>query len=211
MILAVPLPTNERPMRVPSTRTWVIISCLLVFLATVNTLVVQRHPAATLTIDMQSNVSSNAKVFFDTGRGFNESESHLRSVTGDQKSHLLFFPFPTKTVRGIRFDPIEKTGIVEIRSAVIERPDSHEVVRKFDLVRIFPLNQIASISMRDGAATITTIGEANDPQLLLPVDTPVTAYYSAAQILSWKVLRLDAIWLLAASALLAAVRYRRRW
>jgi hypothetical protein len=54
------------------------------------------------------------------------------------------------------------------------------------------------------------VGEANDPQLLFPVDTPITAYYSAAQIFSWKVLRLDAIALMAVFVLLAAVRYRRR-
>jgi hypothetical protein len=182
----------------------------MVFLGTVNTLIVQRQAAATLTIDMQSNISSRAKVFFDTGRDFNESESHLREVIGDRDSRLLVFPFPLKTVRRIRFDPIETTGVVEIRSAVIERPDSHEVIRNLDVARISPLNQVALISVQDGAARVTTVGEANDPQLLLPVDTPVTAYYSAAQIFSWKVLRLDAIWLLAAFVLLAAVRYRRR-
>ncbi|MEN3371123.1 MAG: hypothetical protein V7609_3266 [Verrucomicrobiota bacterium] len=197
-------------MRVPTTRTWIIIACWMVFLGTLNTLVVQQHPAATLTIDMQSNVASHAKAFFDTGRGFTESESHLQRVVGDLNSRLLVFPFPTKTVRRIRFDPIETTGVVEIRSAVIERPDSREVIRKFDLTRILPLNQVASISMEEETARMTTTGQANDPQLLLPVDTPVTAYYSAKQLLSWKVLRLDAIWLLAALVLLAGLRYSRR-
>jgi hypothetical protein len=186
----------------------VIIACLTVFLGTINTLVVQRHPAATLTIDMQSTVTSHAKVFFDTGQGFNESESDQRWVTTDRDSHLLVFPFPAKTVRRIRFDPIETTGVVEIRSAVIERPDSHEVIRNFELARISALNQVASISVQDATARVTTVAEANDPQLLLPVETPITAYYSAAQILSWKVLRLDALWLLVALGVAVAVRYR---
>jgi hypothetical protein len=194
-------------MRFPTTRTWVIIACVMVFIGTINTLLVQRQPAATLTIDLESNVNSHAQVFFDTGRGFNESESDLRSVTGDRASHLLVFPFPKKTVRRIRFDPIGATGIVEVRSAVVERP-SHQIVRKFDVTRISPLNQIASISAQDGTARVTTMGEADDPQLLLPVETPITAYYSAAQILSWKVLRLDALWLLVALGVAAAVRYR---
>ena len=198
-------------MRVPTTRTWVTIASLLVFIGTVNTLVVQRHPAATLTIDMQSSVTSHAKVFFDTGEGFTESDSVLHWVIGDRDSHRLVFPFPAKTVRNIRFDPIETTGVVEVRSAVIERPRSHEVIRKFDLARISPLNQVASISLQDGTLRVTTVEDANDSQLLLPVETPVTAYYSAAQLLSWKVLRLDALWLLAALGLGAAARYRRGW
>jgi hypothetical protein len=176
-------------------------------MGTINTLVVQRHPAATLTIDMQSSIPSHAKVFFDTGKGFNESESELCWVAGDWDSHPLVFPFPIKTVRRIRFDPIETTGVVEVRSAVVERP-SHEIVRKLDVTRILPLNQIAVISGQNGTARVTTIEEANDPQLLLPVETPITAYYSVAQILSGKVLRLDALWLLVALSLIAAVRYR---
>ncbi|MEY2482611.1 MAG: hypothetical protein QOK24_1139 [Verrucomicrobiota bacterium] len=198
-------------MRVPTTRTWVTIASFLVFIGTVNTLVVQRHPAATLTIDMQSSVTSHAKVFFDTGEGFTESDSVLHWVIGGRDSHRLVFPFPARTVRNIRFDPIETTGVVEVRSAVIERPRSHEVIRKFDLARISPLNQVASISLQDGTLRVTTVGDANDSQLLLPVETPVTAYYSAAQLLSWKVLRLDALWLLAALGLGAAARYRRGW
>lgn len=198
-------------MRVPTTRAWVTIASLMVFIGTVNTLVVQRHPAATLTIDMQSNVTSHAKVFFDTGQGFNESESDLRWVTGDRDSHRLVFPFPSKTVRNIRFDPIETSGVVEVRSAVIERPRSHEIIRKVDVTRILPLHEIASISPHDGAVRVTTLEEANDSQLLLPIETPVTAYYSSAQLFSWKVLRLDALSLLVALGLLAAVRYRRRW
>ena len=177
-------------------------------MGTVNTLVVQRHPATTLTIDMRSNVTSHATVFFDTGQGFNESESVLRWVTGDQDSHRLVFPFPTKTVRSIRFDPLEISGVVDIRSAVIERPRSHEIIRRLDVTRFSPLNEIASISPRDGAAQVTIMDGANDPQLLLPVETAVTAYYSAAQLFSWKVLRLDALFLLAALGLFAAVRYR---
>lgn len=199
-------------MRVPSTRTWVIIALLMVFLGTINTVIVQRHPAATLTIDMQSSVTSHAKVFFDTGEGFTEPESDLRWVIGDGSPHRLYFPFPAKTVRNIRFDPIETAGVVEVRSVVIERPRSHEVIRKFDLTRIAPLNQIASISLLDGRARVTTAEDANDSQVLLPVDTPVTAYYSAAQLFSWNVLRLDALWLLAALGLIAAARYQPgRW
>jgi hypothetical protein len=192
-----------------STRAWVIIACWLVFIGTINTLVVQRHPAATLTIEMQSSVTSHAKVFFDTGKGLNESESDRREVTGDRESHRLYFPFPAKTVRSIRFDPIEAAGIVELRSAVVERP-SHEIVRRFDVTRISPLNQIASLSVQDKIARVVTTEEANDPQLLLPLDTPVTAYYSAAQLFSWSVLRQDALWLLGALVLLATVRYSRR-
>lgn len=198
-------------MTVPSTRTWVTIASFLVFLGTVNTLVVQRHPAATLTIDMKSNVTSHAKVFFDTGEGFNESESDLRWVIAGRDSQRLSFPFPTKTVRSIRFDPIETSGIVEIHSAVIERPRGREVIQRFDLGRIVPLNQVASIALPDGTARVTTDEEANDSQLLLPVETPITAYYSAKQLFAWKVLRLDALWLLVTLGLLAAARYRQRW
>lgn len=62
------------------------------------------------------------------------------------------------------------------------------------------------LDAQDGIAGAATVETHNDPQLL-PCRTPVTAYYSTAQLFSRKVLRLEAIWLLVALGLVAIVRY----
>lgn len=198
-------------MKGATTRVWLVIAGFAFLITVVNSLIVQQRPAATLTIEMQSSVASHAKAFFDTGDGVNELESDERPVPGGPDAHLLFFPFPLKTVRAIRFDPLDKVGVVEVRSAVVERPGSHRIVRKFDVTGISPLNQIASISVREGSARIATVEGADDPQVALPLESPVTAYYSAVQLFSGRILVVDALCALVALSALVATRRRRRW
>ena len=67
----------------------------------------QRRPAAELVIEMRASVPSQAEVYFDTGRGFNEAESAVQVVLADPIGQQLFFSMPTKTIRSIRFDPLD--------------------------------------------------------------------------------------------------------
>src|SRR2546423_8184769 len=171
--------------------------------------IVCQKPPATLTIEMRSSVASRSHAFFDTGNGFNEAESEERLVLGGVDWHTLYFPFPARTVHAIRFVPLHVSGEFEIRSIVIERSDSHQVIRKLDVSRISRLNQSASTS-RESEEASSPPDEANDSELLLPVDSPITAGYSAAQIFLPRILILDALLLIGAVMVLAATRYEYR-
>ena len=122
----------------------------------------------------------------------------------------FFFPVPTKTIRSIRFDPLETSGTVQISDAFIQRPRTHGLLQRFDLSKIAPGNEIASLVVRDGGLEVTTAGQSADSQLILPWYAPLTIRHSAQQIFSGRFFLMNAIWLLGILLLLAD-RLRNRW
>jgi hypothetical protein len=192
-------------------RRWLAAAGLVVLVAVGNISVVQRRPAAELVIEMRASVPSQAKVFFDTGLGFNEAESAVQVVFAAPIAQPLFFPVPTKTIRSIRFDPLETSGVIQISDAFIQRPRTHVLLQRFDLAKITPGNEIASLVIRDGSLDVTTAGQSSDSQLLLPLYAPLTIRHSAHQIFSGRFFRMNAIWLLFGILLSLADRLRSRW
>jgi hypothetical protein len=174
---------------------WLWVAGFVGFCAAADVFLIQERPAAELAVEMQGSEASQAKVFFDTGSGYNERESVSRFLPADSVTHRLFFPLPAKTVRSIRFDPSEVGGIVQIRSVTIQKPDSHTEVARFDLSKIAPLNEIESITQRAAALEVKTVDHAVDPQLLLPLQAPLTIYHSAGEVFSRSNLRAG-IWFL---------------
>ena len=170
-------------------RRWLWVAGFVGFCAVADVFLIQERPAAELAVEMQGSETSQAKVFFDTGSGYNERESVSRLLPADSVAHRLFFPLPTKTVRSIRFDPSEVAGVVQIRSVTIQKPDSHDELAQFDLSKIAPLNEIESITQRAAALEVKTVDHAVDPQLLLPLQAPLTIHHSASEVFSRSNLR----------------------
>ena len=175
----------------------VAIACFALFIVALHAFIVFQAAPATLTIEMRSDVASRARAFFDTGQGFREAESDERWLPGGPDAQVLHFAFPAKTVRAIRFDPLHNAGEFEVRSIFVERSDNHQVIRTLDVSRISTLDQSAS----EGT---------NNAQLLLPVDDPIAAGYSARQIFSLRILVLDALVIFSVLGLLGATRYAGR-
>lgn len=171
-------------------------------------LLIREQPAAELVIEMQSSEASQAKVYFDTGAGFNERESSTHSILADAAVHRLAFPLPSKPVRSIRFDPLELTGAVQIRGVVVERPGTHVRLTALDSSRIIALNEIATISSHAGWTDVTIVEDARDPQLLLPINAPLEFSHSAAELFSRRNLRTVTV-LLAFAGVLGIVIIRR--
>src|SRR5437870_5498145 len=141
---------------------------LVGLVATHNVAVLQRRPAAELVIEMKASVPSQAKAYFDTGRGFNEAETAAKAVSPGPFAQQLFFSMPTKTIRSIRFDPLETSGTLTISDAFIQRPRTHILLYRFDLSQIASGNEISSLVFRDGNLEVTTAGQSTDSQLILP-------------------------------------------
>ena len=187
------------------------VAGFVVLVATRNVALVQERPAAELVIEMRASVPSQAKVYFDTGRGFNEVDSAAQVVSDAPSAQRIFFPLPTKTIRSIRFDPLETAGTVRISDALIQRPRTHVLMQRLDLSKIVPGNEIASLVSRDGNLEAVTDGWSTDSQLLLPWDVPLTIRHSAQQVFSGRFFRLNAIWLVFGILLLLVDRWRSRW
>ncbi len=179
---------------------WFLPVAVTGFLACADALLVEERPSAELAIEMQSSAASQAKVYFDTGAGFNESESETRSIPADSTDHLLLFPLPAKTVRSIRFDPLEISGVVRIHAITIQKPDSHTRLRDLDLLKVTALNEIQAIGPQSSGLEVKIVDQARDPQLLLPVQRPLRIHHSAADFLSRRNLQTLAFFLLFALA-----------
>jgi hypothetical protein len=191
-------------------RRWVAAAVLVTLVATHNVAVVHRRPAAELAIRMQVSVPSQAKVYFDTGRGFNDAEKVQQEVGAVPIAQQISFPLPTRTIRSIRFDALDTPGTVQISEVLVQRPRTQVLLRRLDLSAIAPGNQ-TSVAIRDGALEATSAAPAGSPQLTLSCDPPLTISYSAKQIFSVRFFRINAIWLLVGLLLLLADRFRNRW
>jgi hypothetical protein len=178
---------------------------------TVDLAQISQRPAAELVVEMQASESSQAKVFYDTGAGFNEVESATRSIPADNAIHRLLFPLPTKPVRSIRFDPLEVTGLVQIRAVFIEKSDSDILLLQLDTSKIAPANEIRSVTARADGLEVAIVENARDPQLLLPIDRPLVFHHSADELFSRHNLRKTAVLFLLAAVAAAVIFGHRRF
>lgn len=190
---------------------WVLPVVITAFLACVDAVLVEERPSAELAIEMQSNTASQAKVYFDTGAGFNEREAETRPVPADSTNHALLFPLPAKPVRSIRFDPLEIAGVIRIHSIGIQKPDSHARLKEMDVARVLPLNEIEITVPGPDGLEIRIKDQARDPQLLLPVERPIRIRHSGADFLSRRNCQTLAIFLLFALAAVGLAYWWRRF
>jgi hypothetical protein len=105
---------------------------------------------------------SPAQLFWDTGPGFNETESVLRDYSPLAGFHPLRFPLPGVPIRGLRFDPLIAEGSLEIRQIQIvdaNRRTCHVV----PLSSLRAAQQIAAMEIKKDQLVIHTTPGGNDP------------------------------------------------
>ena len=126
-----------------------------------------------LQISMISSVDGTAALYFDTGNGYSDREVEQSFI---QLSHQYLeydFPLPRKTVQSLRFDPLQTSGEVAIRSiTVINSFDKSRF--PIDLHQLRPLHQIQSFDLKDHTVIVTVEDHANDPQLAIDLSSPLT-------------------------------------
>lgn len=97
----------------------------------------------TILIEMRTSVPGIGQIFFDSGKGYNEKESHsYRILTGSAFIQYVI-PIPETRIRAIRFDPINAEGSFEIRKITISTHNGEWSVAAEELAkRIIPSHQI---------------------------------------------------------------------
>ena len=114
-------------------------------------------------VDLDTSVSGVSQVFYDVSRGYNEQNSHSIAIQHG-KFQKYIFPLPTNVIKSIRFDPINVSAVVRIKSARIENRQG-DIIKKFPLRDFIPIQQIYKMDTRHGALIIHTTRNANDPIL----------------------------------------------
>jgi hypothetical protein len=121
-----------------------LIAVLCVILLCINGYRYFHYSGRQVTIEMKTPVAGYGQLYFDTGFGYNENESHrfeIRPTSGFEKYRI---PLPESTITSIRFDPLDRKGPFEIRSLTIETRDEKVVWEGDKLTeQIIPLHQIA--------------------------------------------------------------------
>ena len=123
-------------------------------------------------VRLASTSAGMVQVFYDVGRGFNESDSARLNVEAGDQPALLSFPLPPGEYRALRFDPLDREARVTLGPARIVSP-SGGVIRTFAPQDFAPANQIASAELHGGELTLVTTPGANDPQTLIALPEPL--------------------------------------
>ncbi len=124
-----------------------------------------------LQISMTSSVADTAKLYLDTGKGFSEHEAVSNSVKSGDQFLVYDFQLPRKSIYKLRFDPLQISGVVAIKSiAVINGFDKSQ--HPIDLHALRPSNQIKAFALKNDILSIVVEDRADDPQIAIPLSSP---------------------------------------
>jgi hypothetical protein len=121
---------------------------------------------------LASSAAGHVQVYYDRGEGFQEPASATEDLAQATEPKVYRLPIPPGRYRRLRFDPIDRDGTVTIASARLLDADGHSV-RDIPLTQIQPLQDIQSLAVDRGALRVVVAPGTNDPQLLLPLDSPL--------------------------------------
>lgn len=117
---------------------------------------------AILEIDFSCDQTCIPKIYYDTGSGFNETQSLFQNYKNPNQTQTLAFALPLIENISLRFDPADFAANFEIGRITYSFKDD---VRELDLALIKPLHDIAKIRKSDTGVTIKSRRGAKDPAL----------------------------------------------
>jgi len=115
-----------------------------------------------LEFDLTVDRPSSAQLFWDTGSGFNENQSLLRSYETHKELQTLRFPLPAESIRGLRFEPFTAEGRLVVHGIRIV-DQARRTRRVVPLAALHAARQIAVIEKGKDDVVIRTVSGANDP------------------------------------------------
>jgi hypothetical protein len=135
--------------------------------------ILYRDTFFSLEISMISSVDDIAALYMDTGKGYSEREVELNFVQHGDEFRVYDFRLPRKTIYNLRFDPIQKSGVVAIKSITII---NSFVKSRFpiDLHTLLPAHQIKAFDLKNDILSITIEDRADDPQIAILLSSPLT-------------------------------------
>jgi hypothetical protein len=115
-----------------------------------------------LEFDLVSSGPSVAQLFWDTGQGFNETESIRRNHEPHPGQQTVRFPLPNRPIKSLRFDPRDNPGTVLIRGIrLIDAGQRTHAVLPLDSLR--PERDITKLDLGEDGLHIETTPVGRDP------------------------------------------------
>lgn len=130
-------------------------------------------PKIYLKLSMKSSVDAIAQVFFDIGNGLNEKDSIICVVKKKRGFQVLRFALPNKSIKYIRFDPLNSEGRVAVQEIKLVN-EFDQTIQSVDLKTFRPIHQIRYIKVENNRLIAETEKNANDPMLSLDINYPLS-------------------------------------
>ncbi len=102
---------------------------------------------------MKSSITDTAKVYYDLGQGFSETNSSELQIKGDQYFHEYLFKIPHDT-KSLRFDPVTAPGNIIIRHMEELVSVSGKRLGSVDLQQLRSANHIKGIDIHRDEAVV---------------------------------------------------------
>lgn len=131
-------------------------------------------------IELGSDHTGTAQLFFDVGRGINEQDSASSPLSAGVEPRLHRFALPSGQLRGLRFDPSNSPGIFTVgRARVVNRLG--RVIRAFASGEIHPENDIKEVVKLGNQTRIETRPLASDPYFSFQLTKPLNLKYGLSE------------------------------
>jgi hypothetical protein len=122
---------------------------------------------------LSSTTAGSVQLFYDSGSGFSEAASSHFAVPKGGDWVVCRLPIPRGRFRALRLDPMDHPGAITIESLrIVGR--GNRVVRNIALSELRAAYQIRTLHQRDNRLEVVTAADANDPQLVLSFNAPLT-------------------------------------
>ena len=126
-------------------------------------------------VSMKSPEAGAVALYYDLGQQFNAKDVSGSIVYGDDKFHDVRLKIPfQKTIYNLRFDPPagSKGEIVINRVDIVHR--SGRILHDIGIDRLKPAHQIGRFGFMDGELHFSVEEKANDPQIHILLDRPIS-------------------------------------
>ena len=131
-------------------------------------------PPGSLRLELRSGVPAKARVYFDTGGGFQEDESVARPITAGPEAQTLLFPLPPLPVRNVWLR-LEGGGLtLNLHAISVVRDEDGGETRAFELESITGGAGVERLTPNVEGLEIVTSPQAAGARLRLPLDPPIT-------------------------------------
>jgi SAM-dependent methyltransferase len=128
-------------------------------------------------VEGKSDTDTSSQLFFDIGNSYREKNSVKQELRKEKVYEKFIMPLPIKKIYGLRFDPLDCNGSLEIKSISIlgkeKAGNQHKVLHEFDLKSLKAVQQVDLVMNDSGNVVATTHYDCNDPVIELPLKEPL--------------------------------------
>lgn len=163
-----------------------------------------------LSVSLNSPQDGVAALYYDVGKGFNDNHVVFVSIRGGGEVYDYLFKMPNRTIYNLRWNlPFLTNDAISFRKMEIldgfRRP-----IKRLSLSRLEPLHQIRTFALSDAKADFQVQEGANDPQIKIRLESPLSVKRLSSLFLFVGGLFLEFLGLFLSACLLIYIWFRQR-